>query len=117
MTTPRILLVEDDALIALDMQDILEAEGFAVVGPANTFEKALALATSERINAATLDVDLGGKKVWRVAQALRDRAIPFVFLTGITEALEPNPDFADVQRITKPVNIAALRTTLAQLLR
>lgn len=78
----RVLVVEDEAMIALLIQDLLADLGTVVVGPAARIEEALALARTAEIDLAALDLNLGGEPVYPVAEALAERAIPFVFMTG-----------------------------------
>lgn len=76
------LVVEDEFIIALDIQSSLEEAGAAVVGPALTLEQALELAEHERLSAAMLDLRLGRDLASPVAQILSERHIPFLFYTG-----------------------------------
>jgi len=78
-----VLVVEDDFLIAIHLSDALSELGMQVVGPAASVSQALALlSTPQQVDAALLDVNLGGELVYAVADALLARAIPFVFVTG-----------------------------------
>ncbi len=78
----RILVVEDEMLIALHIEDMVRELGFEVVGPAMRLAPALALARSESLDCAILDVNLAGSKSFPVADVLRARAVPFIFATG-----------------------------------
>ena len=78
----RILVVEDEAMIALLIEDVLSDLGTTVVGPVARVDEALALARSAEIDLAALDLNLGGDPVYPVAEALAARSIPFVFMTG-----------------------------------
>ena len=78
----RILLVEDEALIAAMVSDMLADLGATVVGPANSLPKALALAQSADFDAAVLDVNLQGERVDAVADLLIGRGIPVLFASG-----------------------------------
>lgn len=78
----RILLVEDEAMIAMLVEDMLLDSGASVVGPAAGVAAALAAIASEAIDGALLDVNLGGEQSFEVADALAARSIPFVFVTG-----------------------------------
>ena len=78
----RILIVEDEAMIALLIQDVLANLASEVVGPAARIDTALALAVAEPIDLAVLDLNLAGELVYPVAEALAGRGIPFVFITG-----------------------------------
>lgn len=81
----RILVVEDEALIAVMVEDMLLELGSHVVGPAATIEAALELARSAEIDAAVLDVNVRGERIDPVAEALMARGIPVLFATGYGE--------------------------------
>jgi DNA-binding response OmpR family regulator len=112
----RILLVEDEALIALDVQDGLEDAGYVVAGPAARLDRAVALASSEAIDAAVLDVNLAGVQVWPVAEILRQRGIPFLLVTGLSTGSGLPAFCARVPRLAKPFVRAALLDKLAEVL-
>jgi len=78
----RILLVEDEPLVAMAIEDSLEVQNVVVVGPAGTVAEALDLIAKGGIDAALLDVTLRGERVDSVADALGAKGIPFVFTTG-----------------------------------
>ena len=110
----RVLLVEDEALIALDMHDVLTSAGFDVVGPAGDVATASDLADRESLDCALLDVNLGGSLVWPVAQRLRDRGVPFVLLTGYGASLQIPTTFAGVRCLFKPVRSVELLRALRE---
>jgi CheY-like chemotaxis protein len=112
----RVLLVEDEALIALYTQDVLEDAGYSVVGPADRVEPALALASAEPLDAALLDVNLAGVKVWPVAELLRQRGIPFIFLSGLSSGSDIHTDFAMRPHLGKPFMPSALLAKLAEVI-
>jgi CheY-like chemotaxis protein len=78
----RILLVEDEAIIAIMLEDMLADLGCEVVGPAASIAEATRMARSEALGGAFLDVNLGGESVYPVADLLAARGIPFVFVSG-----------------------------------
>jgi CheY-like chemotaxis protein len=78
----RILVVEDDYLVASLIQDVLESAGCVVSGPIPRLPQAVDAAKAEACDAAVLDVNLGGTRVFPVAEVLTQRHIPFVFVTG-----------------------------------
>ena len=79
----RVLVVEDDTMISMMVETMLDELGCLVVGPAAGLSEALALANGEvAIDAAILDVNLGGQPVFPVADRLRARGVPMVFTTG-----------------------------------
>ena len=83
-TSQRILVIEDEMLIALMLQDMLEELGYQVVGRVGTVADALAIIETgtQGINAATLDINLGGKHSNEVADALDAHGILFIIITG-----------------------------------
>jgi two-component sensor histidine kinase/DNA-binding response OmpR family regulator len=98
----RILLVEDEALVAMVMRDMLVELGFSVIGPFSRAADAAAAAVSERIDAAVLDINLDGELVYPVADELTRREVPFVFVTGYgAESIERR--FAHVPVLQKPI--------------
>lgn len=105
----RVLIVEDEAVVALELTRVLTAAGAQVVGPAGTIEEALNLLDNQPIDRALLDVNLGGRPITPVALALASRSIPFVYLTGYQE---PDVDGGPVLR--KPVAPSALLGALAR---
>src|SRR5215470_16925662 len=78
----RILLVEDEALIALMIRDLLQEVGATVIGPAGTVAEALTLVASERLDGAILDYRLPDGTSRAVADALAARNVPFFFASG-----------------------------------
>jgi DNA-binding NtrC family response regulator len=109
-TSPaRILVVEDEALVAMLIEDELFELGFDVVGPAATVSHALALCHDERIDGAVLDVNLGGgQRSDSVADFLLSKRIPFVFVTGYGDA-GVSARFADKAVLQKPFALPDLR--------
>ena len=98
---PRVLVVEDEFLIACDVMFALEQAGADVVGPATTVSAAMALLDANLIDAAVLDIDLRGNAVYPVADRLFDRGVPFVFATGYDVA-QFDPRYAEIARFEKP---------------
>jgi CheY-like chemotaxis protein len=78
----RILVVEDEMLVSMLLEDMLADFGCSVVGPAPSLSEAMPLATDAQIDAAVLDVNLGGDPIFPVADALKARGVPFVFASG-----------------------------------
>jgi len=100
----RILIVEDEYLIAMDLKRALEQQGIDVVGPVPSVADALRLLSGgEAVDGAVLDIHLGGEKVFPLCEALRSRDVLFVFATGYNA--EDVPDaYRDIIRFEKPVN-------------
>lgn len=82
----HILVVEDEAAIAVDIVKTLEDQGATIIGPASVVEDALRWIEDGRIDCALLDIKLGDDVVWPVADALDRQRVPFVFLTGYSTA-------------------------------
>jgi len=112
--TSRVLLVEDEFLLAQATVRALRSKGWAVVGPAATVAAALALLDEEAIDCAVLDINLVGETVLPVADALRERAIPYLFLSGYSRIPAPRHD--GVTLLIKPVRTDALMTEIAAML-
>ena len=98
----RVLLVEDEALVAMVMRDMLVELGFCVVGPYNRSAEAEAAARDEDVDGAVLDINLDGEMAYSVADMLAARKIPFVFVTGYgAESIESR--FAHIPVLQKPI--------------
>ena len=106
LTGKRILIVEDEYFIAADLKRALAEAGAIVVGPAGTLASAQALVDDD-IDLALLDVNLDGEHSYPLANRLRERAVPFAFLTGYDRWALP-PAYRDVPRLDKPFDLAHL---------
>jgi two-component sensor histidine kinase/DNA-binding response OmpR family regulator len=99
----RMLIAEDEALVAIMMEDLAVELGWSVVGPFAKAADALAAAKDDDIQAALLDVNLGGESVYPVADALTARGVPFVFTTGYgAESIDRR--FASTPILQKPID-------------
>ena len=111
----RVLVVEDEWLIANEFSLCLEEAGYEVVGPAHSVAQALRLLEETRPDAALLDISLHGEKSYPIAERLAECATPFAFLTGYT-----NGEIADLCRehpcLQKPVTNEALLSVIDMLL-
>lgn len=96
----RILIIEDEAILAMTAEDILFEVEAEAVGPATTLEQAKKLAQSERIDAALVDLNLNGLPSYAVAEILAQRMIPFIFVTGYETANDEN--WAHIKVLHKP---------------
>ncbi|MFL6735206.1 MAG: response regulator [Sphingomicrobium sp.] len=111
----RILLVEDEAIIAFAMEDILADLGCEVIGPALRLEDAKVLAGSDRIDAAILDVNLNNLRSYPVAEVLERRGVPFLFATGYdNEGIEWSGRPAEL--LPKPYRREQVEAALTRLL-
>ncbi len=99
---PRVLLVEDEALVAMMIQDTLAEFGFQVIGPVSTASEALAASRDSPLDAAVLDINLGDGMVYTVAEILSKRGVPFVFVTGY-DADSVDSRFIGVPVLQKPI--------------
>ena len=108
----HVLLVEDEYFIANELRRAFEHAGAEVLGPVGRVADALSLiARAERLDGAVLDVNLNDVTVYPVADALRERAIPFVFATGYDQAAIP-ASYATIPLYEKPVEPARLAKAL-----
>jgi len=98
----RVLVVEDEALIAMDIVAILEELGVIVRGPATTLAAAVKAAAELDLDVALLDVNLARQQVWPAAEVLRHRCVPMIFMTGYAGFKFPS-QFAECARLEKPV--------------
>jgi CheY-like chemotaxis protein len=110
----RILVVEDEFLIAMNLQDALETAGCVVLGPVPSVEKAISKIQSEpHIDGAVLDVNLGGMVAYPVADLLVARNIPFIFTSGYEDNVV-RTRYANVKTCPKPYHLHVLEEALAQ---
>jgi len=110
----HILVVEDEALIALELASVLEDEGAIVVGPAQTIAAAFLLVGSAQMDCALLDINLRGEKSFAVADALSKIGVPYAFLTGYADNVIPDR-YRDRPTIQKPVSLPTMMATVAAL--
>jgi DNA-binding NtrC family response regulator len=111
----RILIVEDEAMIAFLIEEHLMDFKCIPVGPFNSVAKALEAVQSEVFDVALLDVLLGGEKVYPVADALAERNIPFLFLSGYGARANP-PGHSERKICSKPFKAEDLAASLAAVL-
>jgi two-component system, response regulator PdtaR len=114
---PRILIVEDEYLIAMELESLLTAAGYKVIGPATRVDAALSLLKAERPGAAILDVNLAGQWVTPVAEVLRAMSVPFVLASGYVAAdLQAAPALRDAVNVGKTWRPEVLLAVLRGLL-
>jgi CheY-like chemotaxis protein len=109
----RILIVEDEFLVADDIAMVLEDFGCEVVGPVPTVAEAIAAITAETLDGVLLDANLDGISSAAVADVLVARGIPFVVVTGYGHLKLPSAALEAAPRVTKPWNVADLAGALA----
>jgi len=115
MDKKRILLVEDEGAVSMLIEDMILDLGHDIVGPAFRFDGAMALARDAGIDAAVLDIALGDRVVYPVADVLCSRGIPFVFSTGYANKVIPGR-FEDVPVLCKPFSTIEFAEALGGLL-
>ncbi len=112
----RVLVVEDEAVIAMLVEDMVSDFGSEVVGPVATITEALRLARDAELDAAILDVNVGGAVIFPVADTLQERGVPVIFATGYGSGTMPQR-FSASPTLPKPFAYetlaAALRAVLA----
>src|SRR5262245_39534651 len=112
----RVLVVEDEALIGLEIANAIHDKGMAVVGPAHSVSEALALTQQDQVDAAVLDIHLGKEQSISVADALAEQSVPVVFVSGYSQDRVP----ARHRRhpfISKPYHTRELMQALTSVLR
>jgi CheY-like chemotaxis protein len=109
----RILVVEDEMMVAMLMEDLLELFGCKFVGPAASIPQALLLISTEAIDGAMLDVNLAGHSIYPVADELARRGIPFIFVTGYGNQ-ELEGDYNYRPRLPKPFRRLELQRVMLE---
>lgn len=108
----RILVVEDEPIVAMCLEDVLAELGCDVIGPVGRVSEAMELAENESFDAAILDINLGGENCEPIAAKLQTRAIPFAFASGYGVG----PDGFTAPLISKPYRAVDVLSVLRQLL-
>lgn len=108
----RILVVEDETLIAMELAAILEEAGAEVIGPANSIEQAhtLIAAQSLKVQAALLDINVAGASIESVAEALSGAGVPYAFTTGYgsAEVTEASPQVPVLRKPFTPTQVLSV---------
>jgi CheY-like chemotaxis protein len=104
----RVLVVEDEPIVAMMLEDMLAALGAELAGSAASVEQALTLVERGALDAAVLDMNLNGERSHAVADALRRRAVPFVFATGYGSGVEEETAEPLLQKPYRQDQLAAL---------
>ena len=114
----RILIVEDEYLVAMGLELAVQSAGYQVLGPVANVGDALVLLRQERPDAAVLDVNLAGEWVTPVAEVLRAMTVPFILATGYRVAdLHAEPVLRDAVNVGKPARSELLLKELSGILR
>jgi CheY-like chemotaxis protein len=112
----RVLVIEDEMIVAMLLEDMLADLGCTVLGPAARVDQALTIIAATRsLDAAVLDVNLNGQKSYPVADALVARGVPFLFTTGYRRDSVMN-GYRSFPQLEKPFKLSELADALAKLL-
>lgn len=111
----RVLLVEDENLVAILLEDMLAELGHSVVGPVARLKKALEMAKGDTVDLAILDVNINGEESYPIAEVLAARGIPFVFSTGYGTRNLP-AQYRDRPTLSKPFQQQDLQRLFAEVL-
>lgn len=110
----RILVVEDESLVAMFLEDVLEDLGHQMLGPYSRVEAALPAARTEEFDVAILDVNVNGQAVFPVAEAIASRGIPLIFSTGYGQKSLPE-EYRSRPTLDKPFLPGDVEAVLAKL--
>ena len=102
---PRILIVEDEPIVALNYASILEEAGYEVLGPVGTIGKGIEIIERERLDGAVLDIDLSGVPVDPIILALQQKGVPYIFVSAFPGMVGP---YRDAVFLEKPCTAAQL---------
>jgi two-component sensor histidine kinase/CheY-like chemotaxis protein len=111
VTGNKIMVVEDEALVAMSLRDSLDELGFSVIGPFSRISEAMIALRNNHVDAAVLDVNLGGELIYPLADVLTADHVPFVFITGYG-ADEIERRYASIPILQKPIEADALKSML-----
>jgi DNA-binding NtrC family response regulator len=113
-TRARILVVEEEPIVAIMLDDALNDAGYHVLGPVENLKAAIHLAATEYIDAAVVDTNIDGRIAEGVTDKLMERGIPFVFIDSHTRVI--NLRYSEIGKLQKPFTIETLHDTIARLL-
>jgi CheY-like chemotaxis protein len=111
----KVLIVEDEGLVALMIEDMLQDLGCEVIASVARVSEARGIAATAEINLAVLDINLAGQPSFPVAEILRDRGVPFIFSTGYGREGLPR-QFTGSPVLGKPFSASDLQRTMAKAL-
>jgi CheY-like chemotaxis protein len=115
LSNRKVLVVEDEMMIAMLIEDMLDELGCELVGPATNVPRALELIGNETIEIAILDLNLGGQDTYAIADVLQQKNVPFIFATGYGST-GLRKDYANRPVLQKPFQAKDLETALRQAL-
>ena len=110
--TSRILIVEDEPIVALNYAAILQEAGYESVGPVGSIKQGLDLIASEHLDGAVLDIDISGVPVDPIIVALRAKRVPYVFVSAYPDRAEP---YGNATFVEKPCTAAQLIAAVKRL--
>ena len=113
---PRILVVDDEPLISMLVGGWLDELGCEVVGPTGSVEGGLKLIASGPLDGAILNINLGGENSYSVANALKEKGVPFAFATG-DSGVGADSGFKDPLLLRKPFDFEAVKSVVGKLLK
>ena len=115
-TRDRILVVEDNYLVSSALRNLLEDFGWEVVGPVASVDEGMAHAASEKLTGAVLDINIIGGTSAPIAERLRERRCPFLFISGYGSPVHLPPPLRAVRRLAKPIEESVLKHELDRLI-
>jgi CheY-like chemotaxis protein len=115
LSNRRVLVVEDEMMIAMLIEDMLDEFGCKLVGPATNVPRALELIAKEKVEIAVLDLNLGGEDTYAIAEALQQKNVPFIFATGYGST-GVRQEHGNRRVLQKPFQARDLESALAEAL-
>lgn len=112
MSNKRVLLVEDEPLVSMVIADMLDELGYEVVMAGSDVKGATDSARAEQVDLAVLDLAIEDGSTFPVAEILRERGIPFIFVTGL-DISKAREQFGKMIVLKKPFGAEALREALS----
>lgn len=112
----RLLVVEDEAFIAMELEEMLHELRCEIIATASTVDDALAYVRRGGIDGALLDLNLHGDSVFPVAEELAVSAVPFILLTGYSRRESDPPLLREARRVNKPFSLTSLSAAIGETL-
>lgn len=115
LARPRILIAEDNYLMAEEVVEAVRGCGYAVAGAAPSVERGLALIARDAVDGAVLDIDLAGTPSFVMCRALTAKGVPFIFLSAYSPNTVVPEEFSTAPHLAKPFVPSALKSALRDL--
>lgn len=112
----RLLIVEDEIMVAMDMERTFQTAGYLIVGIASSLSAAFQILKRSPVDLAVLDVNLGGESVLPLAERLRSNGIPFLFLSGYARDHVLQTEFREFPCLEKPCSDRVLLKAVRKLI-